>query len=312
MNVLTTSFRQLTGSLRFVWLIYAITLVLGLLAALPFYNTMLAEDQNSRAFLNLLDGFDYTVYSDFMHRSERALSPLMSVGRWLGVLYIFLSIFFAGGILMLFSPSSQRVSRGEFMAVCSAYIGRYVRLFGVVGLFVLAGAVIWLVMGVLVGFLLSDAFTERGLFWIGILFFGLFVLSATLILCIGDYAKILMFRHDEQRALRAFGQAGRFVLRNLTRTYGLYWLFIGLGTALFGLYFLLDGLILMQNWFTILLMFIVQQMLIFGRVGIKVWSLGAASNMYDSLPKLEIIHATTPVIIPPMPFVETDKDGPDA
>lgn len=312
MNALLTSFRSLTGSLRFVWLIYSITLMVGLLAALPFYTTLLTEGQDSREFLKLLDGFDYTVYSDFMHRSERAISPLMSVGRWLVILYIFLSIFFSGGILALFSQSSRRISRGEFFAACSAYVGRYVRLFSVVLLFVLVGAVVWLVVGILVGVLLSDVFTERGLFWIEAGFFALFALSATLILCIGDYAKILMFRHDEQRAFRAFGQAGRLVLRNLTRTYGLYGLFIGMGTALFGLYFLLDGLILMQNWLTILLMFTIQQALIFGRVGLKIWSLGAASSVCDSLPKPVILGATAPLVVPLMPVVEPDKDGLDA
>jgi len=306
MNALTTSFRQLIGSLRFVWLIYAVTLVLGLLVALPFYNTLQAEDQNSREFLKLLDGFDYTVYSDFMHRSERAISPLLSVGRWLGVLYIFLSIFFTGGILMLFSSGNRRIGVGEFFAVCSAYVGRYVRLFGVVLLFVLAGAVIWLVIGLLAGVLLSNALTERGLFWVSAVFFGLFVLSATLVLCIGDCAKILMFRDDEQRAFRAFGQAGRLVLRNRVRLYGLYWLFIGIGTALFGLYFLLDGLISMRNWPTILLLLIIQQALIFGRVGLKIWWLGTAAIVYDALPKPAAARVIAPAPIGSTEQVRTD------
>ena len=306
MNALTTSFRQLIGSLRFVWLIYGVTLVLGLLAALPFYNTLQAEDQNSREFLKLLDGFDYTVYSDFMHRSERAISPLLSVGRWLGVLYIFLSIFFTGGILMLFSSGNRRIGFSEFFAVCSAYVGRYVRLFGVVLLFVLAGAVIWLVIGLLVGVLLSNALTERGLFWVSAVFFGLFVLSATLVLCIGDCAKILMFRNDEQRAFRAFGQAGRLVLRNWVRPYGLYWLFIGIGTALFGLYFLLDGLISMRNWPTILLLFIIQQALIFGRVGLKIWWLGTVAIVYDTLLKPAAARAIAPAPTGSTEQVRTD------
>ena len=314
MSALTASFRQLLASSVFIWLIYGITLALGLLAALPFYNTLKIEDQNSREFLALLDGFNYTIYSDFMHRSGRTISPLMSVGRWLGVLYVFLSVFFAGGILRLFSPESrQNQGRvGDFFALCSRYMGRFLRLFGVVVLFVLAGAVIWLVIGGLMGVLLSDTFTERGLFWIGVVSFILFVLSATLILCIGDYAKIVMFRDEEQRVFRAFGQAGRLVLRNLGRTYGVYWLFIGLGTALFGLYFLLDGLIPMQNWATILVMFIIQQALVFGRVGLKVWWLGAASDVYSILPKPEAVYLPAPLVIFPTPLTDPDKAEPEA
>lgn len=290
MNVLSASFRQTLGSLRLIGLLYGVTLVLGLLAALPLYNTLLAEDQNSRAFLNLLNGFDYTVYSDFMHRSARAISPLMSVGRWLGVLYVFLSVFTAGGILWRFaqvtgSRTAIPFHAGTFLSVCSQYAGRFLRLFGVTFLFVLAGAGIWLVIGSLVTIMFSDSLTERGLFWIGLVFFGLFVLSATLLLCIGDYAKVLMFREDERNAFRAFGRAARLVRRNLRKTYGPYWLLVGIGTGLFGIYFLLDEAILMNGWLPILVMFVVQQALIFARVGLKVWSLGTAYGVYETLPK---------------------------
>jgi hypothetical protein len=123
-------------------------------------------------------------------------------------------------------------------------------------------------------------------------FFILFVITATLLLCIGDYAKILMFRENERNALRAFGQAGRLVLRNLGSTFGPYWLLIGIGTVLFGLYFLIDDLIMMRNWPTILIMFVVQQAFIFARVGLKVWSLGTTYSVYERLPK------PAPIVVP--------------
>ncbi|QJW88272.1 hypothetical protein HNV11_02205 [Spirosoma taeanense] len=285
MNALTVSFRHLFRSGRLIWLLYGITLVLGLVAALPFFNALKVEDQDSPAFLTLLDGFNYTVYSDFMHRSGRAIAPLLSVGRWLGPVYLLLSVFWAGGILMRFTQTGPRFDLGTFWQACSHYFGRFMRLFGVTSLFVLAGAGIWLVAGTLVSIALSDLFTERGLFWIGLGFFGLFVLTATLLLCIGDFAKVLMFREDERNAFRAFGQAGRLVLRNLGRTYGLYWLLILTGTGLFAIYFLIDDLIPMRNWPTILLMFLVQQALVFGRVALKVGWLGTAYFQYEQLPR---------------------------
>lgn len=305
MNVLRASLRQTLRSLRLVWLIYGITLVLGLLAALPFYNTLKVEDQNSLAVMNLLNGFDYTVFSDFMKQSGRSISPLLSVGRWLGILYVFLSLFFAGGIL--FHVAQPTGSRGPvrfnistFWAACSHYVGRFVRLFGVTLLFFLVGAGIWLIAGSLVGVLLSDTLTERGLFWLGVVFFVLFALTGTLLLCIGDYAKVLMFREDEQNAFRAFGRAGRLVLRHPGRTYGLYWLLILIGTGLLGIYFLLDEAILMNGWLTIALMLVIQQTLIFARVGLKIWSLGTAYGVYETLPK------PAPVIRPvPVPVAES-------
>lgn len=292
MNVLGKSFRQTLGSIRLVGLIYCVTLVLGLLVALPFYNTLNAEAQGSLAFLKLLDGFDYTVYSDFLHNSQKAISPLFSVGRLLGVLYIFLSTFFAGGILLRFAQPGNPFNIGLFWQGCTEYVGRFSGVFGVTALFLLVETIIWLVLGSLAGFALSDSLTERGLFWVGVVFFSGFVLTSTLLLCIGDYAKVLMFREDERNPFRAFGRAGRLVLRNIARTYGLYWLLILIGSALFGIYFLLDALIPMSNWVTIGLMFLIQQSLIFARVGLKVWSLGVAYAVYDTLPR------PVPVLLP--------------
>ncbi|ADB39637.1 hypothetical protein [Spirosoma linguale] len=307
MNSLVTSFQHTLRSARLLWLLYGITLALGLVAALPFFNTFKAEDQDSLAFLNLLNGFDYTVFSDFMHRSGRAVSPLISVGRWLGLAYLFLSVFFAGGILLRFSQPANRFNSGLFWEGCAHYVGRYLRLFGVTLLFVVVGAGIWLVIGSLISVAVSDSYTERGLFWIGAVFFALFALTATLLLCIGDLAKVLMFREDEHGAFRAFGQAGRLVLRNPGKTVGLYWLMILLGTALFGLYFLLDEAILMNGWLTIFIMFVSQQALVFARVGLKVWWLGTAYTVYPTL------RRPTPVLRP-VPVSESitapDDDAP--
>ncbi|WP_338874627.1 hypothetical protein WBJ53_03315 [Spirosoma sp. SC4-14] len=314
MRTILVTLRQTLQSLRLLWLLYGITLVLGLVVALPFYTTLKIEDQNSLAFLKLLNGFDYTVYSDFMHRSQRVISPLFSAGRWLGLLYLFLSIFVAGGILLRFSQFKALFSVGAFLQGCSHYFGRFGRLFGVSVLFVVVGGGIWLVIGSLLAVLLNDTLTERGQFWLGAGFFGLFALTVTLVLCIGDYAKVLMFREDEQGAFRAFGRAARLVLRNLGRTYGVYWLFIGIGTILFGIYFLIDAAITMSNWLTILVMLIVQQSFIFARVLLKVWSLGTAYTLYALLPKpspaLRPSPMPEPVSTPELILVQDENANP--
>lgn len=312
MRLLLTSLRQTLHSLRLVALLYGITLVLGLLAALPFYRTLLVEDQNSLAFENLLCGFDYTVYSDFMHRSERTLAPLMSLGRWLGLLYVLLSVFFSGGILAWFSQfstlhSTDSFSLGTFWQACTYYVGRFIRLFGITLLAVLLGAGFWLVVGSLVGVAMSNTFTERGEFWIGFFFFVLAALTATLLLCISDYAKVLMVQEDQKRVFWAFRRAGRMVLHNIGKTYGLYGLLIGIGTALFGIYFLFDEIILMHNWPTILFMFIIQQILIFARMILKVWSLGVAYVVYDRLPKpAPVLQPISPNDAIPISTPDTD------
>ncbi|MBD2700565.1 hypothetical protein IC229_07960 [Spirosoma sp. BT702] len=311
MAPLLTSLRQTLGSFRLLWLIYGITLVLGLVVALPFYSTFSVETQHSLAFQELLNGFDYTVFSDFWHRSKPAIRPLISVGRWLGLLYLFLSVFLAGGILLRFAQPNTRFDVGTFWQGCTHYVGRFMRLLGATLLFAVISGSIWLIAGSLVGFGLSDDVTERGQLWIGSIFFGFFALTVTLVFCIGDYAKVILFREDQHSALRAFGLALRLVLRHPGKTYGLYLLLILIGTGLFGLYFLIDSVILMSGWLTILLMFIIQQTLVFARVGLKVWALGTAYHVYGSLPKPEPVLRSQPIVTP-VQATATVSDNPES
>jgi hypothetical protein len=278
-----------------VGLIYGLTLVLGLLVALPMYSTLTTEDQRSLAFLNLLHGFDYTVVSDFMNRSGAAVKAVLGMVRWLNLTYLFLTVFLTGGILLRFAQLSSLRARpagmvcqfraGLFWDGCSQYVGRLFRLFGVTMLFVLVTAVIWLIIGILVGSAVSSSETEQETIGVSLVFFALFALTTTLLLCIGDFAKIILFRDDAHGAFRAFGQAGRLVLRNLPRTYGLYLVFILIGTGCFALYFVLESLLTVDGWLMIAVLFVVQQVLIASRVTLKVWWLGTAYSIVQSFPQ---------------------------
>lgn len=291
----TLAWRQTLASLPMVGLIYGLTLGLGLLVALPLYGTLTTEDQNSLAFLNLLHGFDYTVVSDFMNRSGAAIKAVFGMVRWLNLTYLFLTIFLTGGILLRFAQLSSvhnrpvgavsRFRAGLFWDGCSQYVGRMLRLFGVTLLFVLVTAVIWLIIGILVGSAVSSSYTERETIQVSMVFFTLFALTTTLLLCIGDFAKIILFRDDAHGAFRAFGQAGRLVLRNLPRTYGLYLVFILIGTGCFALYFVLESLLTIDGWLMVAVLFIVQQVLIASRVALKVWWLGTAYGIIQALPQ---------------------------
>ncbi len=291
----TLAWQQTLASLPMVGLIYGLTLGLGLLVALPIYSTLATEDQRSLAFLNLINGFNYTVVSDFMNRSGATVKAVFGMVRWLNLAYLFLTIFLTGGILLRFAQLSSlhnrpagmvsRFRAGLFWEGCSQYVGRMLRLFGVTLLFVLVTAVIWLIIGILIGSAVNNTETERETIGISLVFFALFALTTTLLLCIGDFAKVILFRDDAHGAFRAFGQAGRLVLRNLPRTYGLYLVFILIGTGCFALYFVLESLLIVDGWLMIAVLFIIQQVLIASRVALKVWWLGTAYSLVRTLPQ---------------------------
>lgn len=278
-----TALRQTLSVRRTLLTLYGLLLLLALPSALAFFTTLQTEIGRSLAFENLLNGFDYTVYADFMHHSERAVSPLLSVGRWTTVLYVLLSLFLTGGILHQFAEPAEPYRTTLFWQASRQHVGRFVRLFGVTLLFVLAVLSVPLLAGTLLGIVLADHVTERELFFVGLASVLLAGGLVTLVLCISDYAKVILFRHEERNVFRAFGRAGRLVLAHGRATYGRYLLLIGIGTAWFGLYLLLDSLLPMRNWPTMLLMVVVQQVFIAGRALLKIWTLGTAYTVYDTV-----------------------------
>ncbi len=270
-------------SARIVLWIYGTNALLSLLILLPAYATLGAGAGHSMAFTRLLDGFDYTVYSDFMAKSGVAVDALLSVGRWLSILWLVLNVFLAGGILLRFAQPGEPIRASTFLAGCAQYFSRFAGLLGVVMLFSGLLFFIVLLVGTLAGAALYNTVTEQELFYVGIVTLIVGVLVGALVFCIGDYAKVLQFRQDDHNPFRAFGRAGRFVLAHPGQTFGPYLLLIAIGTASFGLYFLIDDLIGMHNWPTIIILFVVQQGLIAARIFLKVWSLGTAYTVSTAL-----------------------------
>jgi len=280
MNALLTAFRRTLHQRRVVFWMYLANLLPGLLVLFPAFGTLNALTGRSMAYETLLEGFDYTVFSDFMDRYGEAIGPLLSAGRWLGLVYWLLSVFFAGGVLLAVSRSEWRGSRpsfGAFLQGCTQYFGRFLRLALLVAGLVLATLVVLALAGSLLTYVGVDTFDERTLIllWVGLGALG--ALLAAYLLCIGDYAKVWLLTHDDRRAFHAYFTAGRLVNRNLGATLGPYLLLLALGGIWLGLYGLLESALPTTGWLTIGLVFGLQQLLIAGRVFLKAWTLATAT-----------------------------------
>lgn len=289
---LLRSFWLTFRSRRVVGWQYVSNLLLGLLVLLPSFSTLQAETGQSLEYMNLLEGFDYSVFEDFMQHHAGAIRPLVAAGRWLGLAYLVLTVFFTGGTLLAlhnqtaFHPrtSSLRkpaVSFGAFLSACVHYFPRYLRLVAfTLLLIILWTAFILLIIALIMG-PFGDVLNEPGYALIAVVGLLLIGLPVLFILCVADYARILMFRQDERRALRGFEQGWRFVRQNIRLTYGnalLLWL---IGAFFFLIYLGIEAVFPTTGWPTILLLFILQQAFVWGRVFLKVWKLATASQVID-------------------------------
>lgn len=281
LQTLTDTLRQW----RLLVLLFLLTLLPALPPALAFFSTLNSEAAGSLAPLQLLPGFSYTVFADFMHEHGPAVWPLIRAGWWTAVLSLLISVWAKGGILYSFTNGFRTVA---FWQAGTHYFGRNLRLLGVTALFVLLWGLLLFVVATLTGTLFTvvfdDPFTERGYVILAALMGIAFGLALVRILCTSQYASVLMYQRDEKSALRAFGQSWRFIGQHLRATFGRYLLLILAGTALTGLYLLLESPFQAHNWFLIGLLVLLQQAFVFGRVALNVWALRVAFNTSRALP----------------------------
>ncbi|MGA0556256.1 hypothetical protein ACO2Q8_06385 [Larkinella sp. VNQ87] len=261
-----------------LWL-YGVNFLLGLLVLLPSYAALRTEMGSSLEYLKLLDGFDYTVYSDFQHWNGSIIDPLLSVSFWLGGFYLLLSIFFSGGILLYVTPSATRQPRfrvSQFLSASVQTFGRFFRLFlGVIG-----GITLLAFLGLFIGALLlsglSDTLSEQEMIYLLLGCLLVFSLSALLVVCVGDYAKVKLFRRDENRVMEVFGQAMRFIFTHFRLVFGFYLVLLSIGAAGFAIYLLIDSQVKTGGWASLVVWFLIQQCFIFSRVFLRVWTLATA------------------------------------
>jgi hypothetical protein len=278
-----SAFHIVRRSWRMVLWVYFVNFLVGLLVLLPAYATLRSEAGSSLDYLKLLNSFDYTVYSDFMQNSESAIDPLLAVGSWLGVLYLIISVFFSGGLLLYASPSAEHLRQAFrlswFLSACVECFGRFFRLFLIIAGILLVLAFVGLLFAALLTYSLSELLNEQSMIYLLLACFLVFAFFALLVICLGDYAKILLFRQDDTRAFLAFRQALRFVLAHFRTIFGYYLLLMSIGAGCFAIYFLIESWIVTSGWLAIILLFIVQQLFILSRVALKVWTLATAMQV---------------------------------
>ena len=298
LQTLTNTLRQW----RLLVLLFLLTLLPALPTAIALFGTLNAETDRSLAPLQMLPGFNYTVYADFMHEHGRAIWPLIRAGWWTAVLSLLLGVWAKGGILY---SIANGFSAGTFWQAGTRYFSRNGRLLGVTGFFVAIWLILFLLTSVLTTLFLDegldDPFSERGYVAIAALVSGVFGLVLVRVLCASQYAGVLMYERDETAAFRAFRQGWRFVGQHRAATFGRYLLLIGIGTLLLMLYLWLESGFEASNWLLIGLLFGLQQAFVFSRTALNVWALQIASANVAAFPQPVNQAVDFPLISAPTP-----------
>lgn len=292
-------------SKRMTTLIYAVTLLLALVLAIPFHNALSIRAGNTMALSSMVKHFDYTTYTDFMRQAGRALSPLLVEAFWMGVFYLIFTIFFSGGVLTVLNEQNSFTIK-NFLSGCGKYFFRFLRL---AIYMIISEVIIVSLLMFAMGAILAGAYpavqTEASLFYIFVAGSIIGILLLILLLNISDYAKIILFRDDSKKVFKSIWGSIKFVFRHFFGAYTLFLLLLIAPVIFFILYLWLDSSIGMVSGITIFIMFLIQQILIWLRTWVKIWFLGGELSYFD------MIRQSKKVEIEENPLHQIDNQSPD-
>ncbi len=274
-------FKTTINSLRLITVGYLFLLIPGLLIALAYWSSFKSAIGNFIAPGNLLNGFDYTAYTELMRFEGEKISAATTQAFLLAILYIFVGLFISGGIIFSLNSKSSKGNLLSMITGGSRFFWRFLKLnFYTFVIHLFIAAIIYIPFAILVKGSFEHAATEKSTFFL-FLPFGIFHLIVMIYLfTINNYAKFALVHNNSRKVLRLLWTAAKFVTRNLFNTYSLaLLLLIAPIIFLFG-YMKISGVLEMNSGLMILVVFLVQQIYVWLRMAGKIWFLSGQFEYY--------------------------------
>ncbi len=221
---LKQGFSAAFGNLWIAVVFWGASLLLALLAALPFRSLLLGEAGNSLMIKDLVKGFDYTFLNDFMQNYGSGFTPIFNQSLLLLGVQYFLLVFMVGGMVKVLWERPTKNHRAMFWSSSARYFWRMLRL----SLFFLLVHVLVLVVfgflylritkGLSPKALESEGIITSSLQWL----VPLYVLVAAIPMMWQDYAKTLLVTEESRWIWRPVAKAIRLIIQKFRLTYFLY------------------------------------------------------------------------------------------
>lgn len=270
-------------NIKMTFLIYCINLIIAFFVMFPLLSYLKVGFGGSMLPDALLKGFDFTSLTEFL-RTVKGLGSFVVQARWAIMFYLVISIFFAGGILVTFNNGLFSVKL--FLEGSVHYFFRFIKLFIYMLIFNLVVALIVYVPLVFVVDIATETVdSESTLFFIVLVGVIIHVILLAILQMVAYYTKIKVIKEDSRKVFRSIFISIKFVFKNLIKTFSLFVVQLIIPLILVLVMFLLNNSIGMTSGFTILLMFIFQQLFILSRVFTRIWMYG---SQYDLFSRCEV------------------------
>lgn len=286
-NSLKQGFLQLFQYKR-IWLkLYLLTFALAAFVAYPLKTYLEDKVGHSLMVKDMMEGFNYTFYTDFMNHYGDGISPILNQSSLVIILYVLLLIFLMGGIINTFLQREEKYNRTLFWGNCANYFWRIFRLtiyFLLIHGFVL-GIFLWIYTLITKGLSPTNLESE-GIIFVAMKYMTpIYILFASFFFMWQDYTKISLVKNNDKLIYPAMKNAFVFIIKNFRKTFGLYLINMFLLALVLIINYFITAAFEIRATSTIFISFFISQLLVIIRLGLKLVNLSSAGFMYQPLEK---------------------------
>lgn len=266
-----------------MWMmVYLFNVLFAAIMLLPAKNFLTNTIGNSLAADKILKKFDYPYISDIIDNHIFTMSMIKDQSIVVIILFLFFSIFMMGGIIGSIRRG-QGFSFRPFWSDCGYYFWRFLRL-----------TIFFLIIHAIALTLAGFAFSSIGLnpfkmesdavFVTRFKIVGtIYLFLAVFIFMIQDYAKLQIVKMDKTFINRPILQSIRLIFKNFFPCLLLYLINIFFFLLIAGLYYLLRTNLKMTSDGTILMAFLIGQLFLMVRIGLKFLNLMSANHLMEKI-----------------------------
>lgn len=282
MNIFSAYTKGFKESIKYpgmIGILYAFNIISGLIVAAPFFNILTEGFGQSMIGNELSTGFNFTSVMEFFQNNSNSFSGIVSQLKWTAILYLIVNTLFVGGILRTLNKQTYTIS--QFFAGAGYYFFRFFYLTLIMMLIhFLVALLVYIPTFITIGGISDSVESEKTFFVVFFVGFTIHLLLLFYMMMVSDYAKLYLMLNDSKRVFKGLFESFKFTTRNSYKTYPLFLMLLVIPAIIFYLYLNLDRDIGMKTFAGIVLMFVVQQLFIFLRIGFRVWSLSSQLHFY--------------------------------
>lgn len=280
-EILVKSLKILFRNIKFIWLFWIINVIFGIVLSIPFYYLATVNLTNSINSYYIASHYDFdwffqiaALYSTNFEQYQYVIIPA-------GFVYLLIQLLLIGGIVTVYNLENN-THHLDFFYGSVRYFVRFFKVFLIS--FTLIILIIQLFLFLNKSISVAFLYDENKEFEFLLKFLTLITCFLLLIVVniISDYTKVSLAILNKTQVLKQYWWTIKFIYFNFGKIFTTFIIVGVLGIFLAGIYNIVDIYIPKQDFYLIII-FLLQQALIVGRILIKLFFYSTQVQLYKDL-----------------------------